>query len=325
MANVRDRFIELARSQVGTKEEGGENRVIYSEYFDTPRAEGGAWEWLNGKKNGIASWCAIFVLWLFCQLTNPDEALWFLGCPPPKDNCAASCSYLWKYLKALGWEVANGEGQPGDIIFFNTKKAKCGHVGIIESVDDKYHSIEGNKSDKVARGSYSKSSSSIYGIMRPAWAELEEAPEPTPQPEPTPEPAPAPAPQPEGKPYKVVNIKTNLRVRSGPGTNYPVVGYLKNGDAVTVYETSGSWARIGDNRWASLDYLAPASNNSGTRYKVTAKSGLRLRGGPGTNYVSLAVMPYGTILEVRSIANGWAYTSYSGYSGYCSSNYLTKA
>ena len=319
MATARDKFIELARSQVGVKEEGGENRVIYSEYFDTT-----AWQWFNGKKNGIASWCSIWICWLFCQLIGPERALKFLGCPKPSDNCAASCSYLWKYLTALGWKVNKDEGEPGDIIFLNTKKAKCGHVGMIEAVEDgKYKTIEGNKSDKVGRGSYSVSSSTVYGICRPNWASIEEDPQPEPTPEPA--PAPAPSPTPEGKPYKVVNIKTNLRIRKGPGTNYAVVGYLKNGTLVTVFETSGNWARIGEDKWASLDYLAPVSTNSGNRYKVTAKSGLRLRGGPGTNYVTLALMPYGTIIDVKSISNGWAYTAYGGASGYCSTTYIKKA
>lgn len=35
-----------------------------------------------------------------------------------------------------------------------------------------------------------------------------------------------------------------LNVRSGPGTQYGIVGKLKNGDTVTILETSGSWYKI---------------------------------------------------------------------------------
>lgn len=312
----REEFIDLARSQVGVKEEGGSNRVIYSEYFDTT-----AWQWLNGKKNGIASWCSIWICWLFCQLIGPERALKFLGCPKPSDNCAASCSYLWKYLTALGWKVNTSEGEPGDIIFLNTKKAKCGHIGMIEAVEGgKYKTIEGNKSDKVARGSYTTSSASIYGICRPKWSEIEEAPKP----EPTPEPAPAPTPEPSGVNYKV-KVNSYLRVRKGPGTDFPEVGRLYNGDIVTVYETSGSWGRIGADRWASLSYMTKVT--AGERYKVKTNSGsgLRLRSGPGTNYLMLTLIPNGTTLTVTKISNGWAFTSYGSYSGWCSANYLVKA
>lgn len=317
---IRDRFIELAQSQVGYHE-SGTNDNKYAEAFDTTW-----WQWFNGKKNKCAAWCAIWICWLFATLIGPERALKFLGCPAPKNNCAAGVPYLWEYLKALGWKVNNDEGQPGDIIFFNTSKKKNAHVGMIEAIDSsRYHTIEGNKSDAVGRGTYAKNSSSIYGIMRPNWSQIEN--EPQPEPTPTPEPTPAPTPEPEGKPYKVVNIKTNLRIRSGPGSNFAVVGYLKNGDIVSVYETSGSWARIGDSKWTSLNYLKPASGSSSapaSRYRVTAKSGLRLRGGPGTNYVSLTVIPNRTIVEVKSISNGWAYTAYGGYSGYASASYLTK-
>ncbi|MFK3936154.1 N-acetylglucosaminidase [Alkalihalobacillus sp. NPDC078783] len=41
----------------------------------------------------------------------------------------------------------------------------------------------------------------------------------------------------------VVNASA-LNVRSGPGTNYPVVGQLKNGQRLSIRSTSGSWYRL---------------------------------------------------------------------------------
>lgn len=82
---------------------------------------------------------------------------------------------------------------------------------------------------------------------------------------------------------RYVNVNTRLNVRNGIwGT---VVGKLYDGDKVTVYETSGNWARIGDNRWVCSDYLVSYSNNSYTtgNYTVTA-SLLHVRSGAGTNY-----------------------------------------
>ena len=183
---MKDRFIELSQSQVGVAEKGSTNIVKFSEYFDTI-----AWQWFNGKKNGIADWCAIYICWLFCQLLGADRARTFLGCPAPKDNCGAGVKFLWQYLTKRGWKVDKTQGQAGDIIFFNTKSSNCGHVGMIEAVaNGQYHTIEGNKSNKVGRGVYSIKSASVYGVCRPNWAEIdvEPAPQPTPTPTPTPEP-----------------------------------------------------------------------------------------------------------------------------------------
>jgi uncharacterized protein YgiM (DUF1202 family) len=47
-----------------------------------------------------------------------------------------------------------------------------------------------------------------------------------------------------------------LNVRSRPGASAPIVGSLKVGDLVTVYETLGSWCRIGVNQWVHGDYLS---------------------------------------------------------------------
>ena len=157
------KFLELAASQLGYVEDTG-NKTKYAKYFDTE-----AWQWFNTKKQG-AEWCAIFICWLFCQLIGPDRARSFLGCPSPKDNCAAGVKYLWQYLCKRGWKVGKTKGQPGDIIFLNSNK----HVGLIQKVEGgKYITIEGNKSNKVAQGSYKVSSSTVYGICRPAWSEID--------------------------------------------------------------------------------------------------------------------------------------------------------
>lgn len=74
--------------------------------------------------------------------------------------------------------------------------------------------------------------------------------------------APPPEPpedeEPQGTPYRIT--ASSLRVRKGPGINYPVVGGLKWGDIVYVYEISDEgqlyapWGRIGQDRWISLQF-----------------------------------------------------------------------
>src|SRR6185503_16513555 len=53
--------------------------------------------------------------------------------------------------------------------------------------------------------------------------------------------------------------QTDLNVRSGPGTNYPVVGSLQGGETVDVGSCTGSWCRVsfgGGSGFASRSYLA---------------------------------------------------------------------
>lgn len=53
---------------------------------------------------------------------------------------------------------------------------------------------------------------------------------------------------------RYVKVNTSLNVRNAP--NGTIVGSLKNGQQVTVYETNGSWSRIGTNEWVCNTYLS---------------------------------------------------------------------
>ena len=57
-----------------------------------------------------------------------------------------------------------------------------------------------------------------------------------------------------GGDIRYVKVKTSLNVRSGPGLLNKKVASLYNGDAVTVLEEKGSWARINIG-WVSSRYL----------------------------------------------------------------------
>ena len=53
--------------------------------------------------------------------------------------------------------------------------------------------------------------------------------------------------------------QTDLNVRSGPGTQYPVVGSIQDGETVDVGSCTGSWCRVsfsGGSGYASRKYLA---------------------------------------------------------------------
>ena len=73
--------------------------------------------------------------------------------------------------------------------------------------------------------------------------------------------------------YVKVNIRLNIR--KGPSTKYKIVGKLKNGEKVKVYETKNGFSRIGNNRWVSSKYLSnkkPSSKSKVGQIEILKKS-----------------------------------------------------
>lgn len=144
--------------------------------------------------------------------------------------------------------------------------------------------------------------------------------------------------------YVNTNSK-NLNVRNAP--NGTLVGSLIKGTQVSVYETSGSWSRIGTNRWVSSNYLSGSTVNTYVnagyrtgKYRVNA-SVLNVRYGAGTNYKAKTYsqltanarsqnsrlgnyytngLRRGVITTVTQVKNGWGKTP----SGWISLAYCTK-
>lgn len=89
---------------------------------------------------------------------------------------------------------------------------------------------------------------------------------------------------------RYVKVNTSLNIRNTPNGNR--VGRLKNGTEVTVYETKGVWARIGENRWVSVAYLssinpnkkATSTQKTYTTGKYKVSTNIHVRMGAGTNY-----------------------------------------
>lgn len=103
---------------------------------------------------------------------------------------------------------------------------------------------------------------------------------------------------------KVVNTNS-LRIRSGPGTNYSIVGYLSGGTSVTITErrSDGSmmWGKI-SNGWISLDYVALDSQDVSSAVVdtgvVAVNNFLRIRTGPSTSYSIAGYLDPGDRVEI---------------------------
>ena len=123
-----------------------------------------------------------------------------------------------------------------------------------------------------------------------------------------------------------------LRIRSGAGTTYSVLGYLYTGDRVTITEqqTSGSmvWGKT-DRGWVSMDYVLLDGAESGSDARtgtVNADEFLRIRTGPGLSYAVAGYLDPGdrvTVTQTRTADGmtwgktdrGWISLSYVVFDG----------
>lgn len=126
--------------------------------------------------------------------------------------------------------------------------------------------------------------------------------------------------------YRVTTVSENLRIRSGHGVHYSVVGSLPMGTEVVVTKASG----IGDSDWAhvtyngvsgyvSMQYLTKVSNQM--QGAVTASS-LRIRSGPGTGYKILGYLEKGDRVEILETKDAGGMTWGRTAKGWISLDYV---
>lgn len=139
-------LVNLALSQLGNK--GGEK----------------FWRWAG--LDTRCEWCALFVSWC-----GDQTGLMAAGQIPYFSFVSDGVSFYKNKGKWIDGSEVNSSNcekliQPGMIIFFDWEPdGKPNHVGIVTKVSNGYiYTVEGNKGDAVAEGSYSANSSSLYGF-----------------------------------------------------------------------------------------------------------------------------------------------------------------
>ena len=138
--------------------------------------------------------------------------------------------------------------------------------------------------------------------------------------------------------------KTEVNVRSGPGTNYAVLGYLEKGDAVTATGTVvGNWTQIQYSKY-ELGYVSSAYLTDGkatvtpqvcppssSGFKVCSDCGdiyyattaLNVRSGPGTNYSIIGELAKDQqVTRVGKSGNWYKLLTTDGSVAYASASYL---
>lgn len=151
-------IIDLARSQLGYAEVRT-NITKYAKDFDEK------WpNFYNTKKQG-ASWCDIFVDWLFCESFGPTQAMKMLY--QPAKSCGAGCKFSAAYYRNN--KAFDRDPKPGDQIFFGRAGAES-HTGIVVTVTaTQVTTIEGNSANKVMMHVYDKMNRSIVGYGHPKY------------------------------------------------------------------------------------------------------------------------------------------------------------
>ena len=239
------KVVEYAISQIGTAENPlGSNKQKYGALIDST-------DWYLYKEgdrtwrhlvNGY-DWCGQFVDADFITNFGIDKARKMLY-RPVYNNYGAVVKYAFNYFKnaGKGFTKEQYDPKPGDVIYFQNSKG-LSHTGIVVAVTaTQVTTVEGNSGKNcwyVAKSTYSKTSSYIYGYGCPDYST-----------------EPEPSKYTVGETYKV--LCDELEVRDGAGTNYKSVGKLKHGAEIKCKalkkDSSGNTWMQGEKGWSAATY-----------------------------------------------------------------------
>lgn len=173
---------------------------------------------------------------------------------------------------------------------------------------------------------------------------------------PTAKPTQAPTAKPTAKPTNppkdqtvksgTVKVPTALNMRTGPGTNYPIIIQLKNNTKLEILGESGKWYKVKVNNYTGYvhkDYVETGGSSGTTKppvepekpapvdpapppdkekYGYVTCSRLNVRSGPSTKNHSVGVVEKGTKLKVLGKTGNWYEVEYKGVKRYVSADYL---
>lgn len=125
-----------------------------------------------------------------------------------------------------------------------------------------------------------------------------------------------------------VYATTALNVRSGPGTNYPIVGSLKQGQTVTRVGTSGNWSiiELGNKKvYAYSSYLRVSGSTSGQEQTYYTTGRVNVRTGPGTGYKVLTTLNKGDKVIALGRVGNWTVIKWNDGTAYMYTKYLTSS
>ena len=117
---------------------------------------------------------------------------------------------------------------------------------------------------------------------------------------------------------------SDVRMRSGPSTNYSILGTYQNGTPLTITGTENGWTKVtigGVSGYIRSDYVSGGGADSKAGY--IKGTGVRMRSGASTTSSILGVYNTGTKMTITGESGNWYKVSYSGRDGYVSKDYMT--
>jgi stage II sporulation protein D len=163
---------------------------------------------------------------------------------------------------------------------------------------------------------------------KPSLGGDNDRPKPTPTPTPTPKPSTS---------MGEVKVNTSLNVRKGAGTNYAVIGSLKNGAKVEILEKGSTWYKIkygSGTGYVHKQYIKilsstptnpsnPPKNDPPThatppqdKYGRVTASKLNVRTGAGTKNKRVGYVYKGNRVKILATSGAWYKISYGNLTGY---------
>ena len=303
-------LIGYALSQVGVAETPkGSNKNKYALMIDTQFPD-----FYNGKKNGYASWCDIFVDACFLTCFGEEETHRLLC--QPKKSCGAGCKFSAGYFKDK--KQFDNNASVGDQIFFYDNKGEINHTGIVYKVEGDYvYTVEGNSGDEVKTHRYAASNKKIAGYGHPAWKEESETIADTAPTKPTTE-----APQ---------NPQNDAQKSEDEIAREIIAGKWGNGaerkqrltEAGYNYESVQALVNKYLNQTQPFTAKPAPAADTFIGIVNTVKDRLNVRTGAGMNYPVIKTLNKGSKVELYTkMVNGW-YRLADG-SGYVAGNLIKK-
>lgn len=134
---------------------------------------------------------------------------------------------------------------------------------------------------------------------------------------------------------KKLTTRVNSNVRSGPSTDYRIIGYLPKGSTVTKKaQCSNKWYQIdykGKTAYISYKCVDEESDkktddndkvNGKVKVNTNSNRSLNMRTGPSTFYKVIGSIKNDTVLDILSKEGNWTKVKYKDMIGYCYSRYL---
>ena len=176
--------------------------------------------------------------------------------------------------------------------------------------------------------------------------------QPAPTATPTPTETPAPSPDVTALDRKAGTINGDyVRFRSGPGTNYSILGTYNRGKELTITGVSGAWTACEIDSVSGYVYsqyvketaanpvVAPSTDpdpdpepspepetpaeTSGDAGYITGNN-VRFRSGPSMSAEILGELFYGNVVTITGESGAWTAVVYNGKSGYVYSQYVAR-